>query len=101
MSANDTPAQLKALADFGHQVRLAFQIIDDILDVTQASEQPGKTTGKDTEEQKTNYPATVGLEKPKKIAERLKNKAFAVFKPFNGKAEALEALAEYLWKRDR
>ena len=48
MSANCTPAQLKALTDFGYHVGLAFQVIDDILDVTQTSEQLGKTAGKDT-----------------------------------------------------
>jgi geranylgeranyl pyrophosphate synthase len=78
VSANGTPAQLKVLTDFGYHVRLAFQVIDDILYVTHTSEQPGKAAGKDTEEQKTSYPAIVGLEKPKKIAERLTNKAFAV-----------------------
>ncbi len=47
MSANCSPAQLKALTDFGYHVGLAFQVIDDILDVTQTSEQLGKTAGKD------------------------------------------------------
>ena len=52
MSANCTPAQLKALTDFGYHVGLAFQVIDDILDVTQTSEKLGKTAGKDTKAQK-------------------------------------------------
>ena len=66
MSANCTPAQLKALTDFGYHVGLAFQVIDDILDVTQTSEQLGKTAGKDTTSQKATYPAIVGLEKSRK-----------------------------------
>ncbi len=57
MSANCTPAQLAALTDFGRHVGLAFQGIDDILDVTQTSEKLGKTAGKDTRAQKATYPA--------------------------------------------
>ena len=101
MSANCTSAQLKALTDFGYHVGLAFQVIDDILDVTQTTEQLGKTAGKDTQAQKATYPAIVGLEKSRKIAEQLTNKAFAALKIFKGKAVALEALAEFLLKRDR
>jgi geranylgeranyl diphosphate synthase type II len=101
MSANCTTAQLKALTDFGYHVGLAFQVIDDILDVTQTTEQLGKTAGKDTQAQKATYPAIVGLEKSRKIAEQLTAKAFAALKTFNGKAVALEALAEFLLKRDR
>jgi geranylgeranyl diphosphate synthase type II len=101
MSANCPPAQLRALTDFGHHVGLAFQVIDDILDVTQTSEQLGKTAGKDLAVQKATYPAIVGLEKSRKIAENLTNKAFAALKIFKGRAVALEALAEFLLKRDK
>lgn len=101
MSANCTPAQLKALTDFGYHVGLAFQVIDDILDVTQTSEKLGKTAGKDTKAQKATYPSIVGLEKSRRIAEQLTTKAFNSLKVFRGKAEALEALAEFLLKRDR
>jgi geranylgeranyl diphosphate synthase type II len=101
MSANCTSAQLKALTDFGYHVGLAFQVIDDILDVTQTSEQLGKTAGKDTAARKATYPAIVGLAKSRKIAEQLTAKAFATLKSFKGRAVALEALAEFLLKRDR
>jgi len=101
MSANCTPAQLKALTDFGYHVGLAFQVIDDILDVTQTSEQLGKTAGKDVVVQKATYPAIVGLEKSRKIAAQLTARAFAALKLFKGKAVALEALAEFLLKRDK
>jgi geranylgeranyl diphosphate synthase type II len=101
MSANCTPAQLQALTDFGYNVGLAFQVIDDILDVTQTSEQLGKTAGKDVAVQKATYPAIVGLEKSRKIATQLTDKAFAALKIFKGRAVALEALAEYLLKRDK
>jgi geranylgeranyl diphosphate synthase type II len=101
MSANCTPAQLQALTDFGYHVGLAFQVIDDILDVTQTSEQLGKTAGKDTKAQKATYPSIVGLQRSRKIAQELTDQAFAALKPFRGKAAALHALAQYLLKRDR
>ena len=101
MSANCGAAQLKALTDFGYHVGLAFQVIDDILDVTQTSEKLGKTAGKDTKAQKATYPSIVGLEKSRKIAAQLTDKAFNALKPFRGQAAALEALAEFLLKRDR
>lgn len=101
MSANCSSAQLTALTDFGYHVGLAFQVIDDILDVTQTSEQLGKTAGKDVAVQKATYPAIVGLEKSRVIAKQLTAKAFAALKVFKGKAVALEALAEFLLKRDK
>ena len=101
MSANCRAAQLKALTDFGYHVGLAFQVIDDILDVTQTSEKLGKTAGKDIAAQKATYPSIVGLEKSRKIAEQLTHRAFAALKAFRGKAVALEALAQYLLRRDR
>ncbi|MDB6032928.1 MAG: Farnesyl-diphosphate synthase [Verrucomicrobiales bacterium] len=101
MSSNCTSAQLQALTDFGYNVGLAFQIIDDILDVTQTSEKLGKTAGKDTAAKKATYPSIVGLDKSRKIAQQLTEKAFDALKIFRGKAQALEALAEFLLKRDR
>ena len=100
MSANATPPQLHALTDFGYHVGLAFQVIDDILDVTQSSEQLGKTAGKDEAVLKATYPSVVGLAKSQKIAAGLTAKAYAALKPFKGQAVALEALADYLLKRD-
>ena len=101
MSANCTAAQLKALTDFGYNVGLAFQIIDDILDVTQTTEQLGKTAGKDTAAQKATYPSIVGLEKSRQLAQKLTSEAFQSLKTFRGKAKALEALAMFLLQRDR
>jgi geranylgeranyl diphosphate synthase type II len=101
MSANCSPAQLRALTDFGYHVGLAFQVIDDILDVTQTSEKLGKTAGKDTQAQKATYPAIVGLQRSRRIAAQLTDRAFAALRPFRGRAGALQALAEYLLQRDR
>jgi geranylgeranyl diphosphate synthase, type II len=101
MSANCSPGQLKALTDFGYHVGLAFQVIDDILDVTQTSETLGKTAGKDTRAQKATYPSIVGLDRSRQIASDLTAKAFKALRPFRGHARALEAIAEFLLKRDR
>jgi geranylgeranyl diphosphate synthase type II len=101
MSANCTPAQLKALTAFGYNVGLAFQVIDDILDITQTSEKLGKTAGKDTQAQKATYPSIVGLEESREIAAQLTQRAFNSLKAFRGKAVALEALAGFLLRRDR
>jgi geranylgeranyl diphosphate synthase type II len=101
MSANATPRQLQALTDFGYNVGLAFQVIDDILDVTQTTEQLGKTAGKDVAAGKATYPAIVGLKRSQKIAGQLTGKAFAALKPFRGKAVALEGLADYLLERTK
>ena len=101
MSANCSASQLKALTDFGYNVGLAFQIIDDILDVTQSSEKLGKTAGKDTKAQKATYPSIIGMEKSRKLAEQLTGRAFSALAMFRGKAAALEALADFLLRRDR
>jgi len=101
MSANCAPARLKALTGFGYNVGLAFQVIDDILDVTQTSEKLGKTAGKDTKAQKATYPSILGLDESRKIAVQLTQRAFDSLKMFKGKAVALEALAEFLLRRDR
>ena len=94
-------AQLKALTAFGYNVGLAFQIIDDILDITQTSEQLGKTAGKDLTAQKATYPAIVGLEKSRTLAKELTRRAFDALKIFKGRAVVLESLAHFLLVRDK
>ena len=100
MSANCTANQLRALTAFGNYVGLAFQVIDDILDVTRTTKQLGKTAGKDLRASKATYPALAGLVKSRQIANRLTDKSFAALKPFMDKAKALEAIAQYLLKRE-
>jgi geranylgeranyl diphosphate synthase type II len=101
MSANCTGTQLKALTRFGHRVGLAFQVIDDILDVTKTSAQLGKTAGKDAAAGKATYPALVGLERSRAIAAALTRQAFAALKPLGARAVALEALAKHLLEREK
>jgi geranylgeranyl diphosphate synthase, type II len=99
MSSNATPAQLKAITTFGEALGLAFQVVDDILDVTQTTEQLGKSAGKDLEAQKATYPALLGLAKAQKEADRLTTLARSALKPFGKKAVPLLAIAEMMLHR--
>ena len=100
MSANATKKQLDCLTTFGRSLGLAFQVIDDILDVTQTSEKLGKSAGKDVAAQKATYPAIFGLEKSRREAGRLTNAALTALKPFGEKAATLRGIADYLLQRD-
>ena len=94
--AEETIARLRT---FGEKAGLAFQIVDDILDVTQTSEELGKTAGKDTASVKATWPAVFGLEQSQRDAEALIADAFAALEPFGAAGEPLKALAEYLTTR--
>jgi geranylgeranyl diphosphate synthase type II len=91
--------QIARLRTFGEKAGLAFQIIDDILDVTQSSEQLGKTAGKDTAAVKATWPAVFGLEQSKHDAAELIADAFAALAPFGEAATPLKSLAQYLVER--
>ncbi len=99
MIANATPSQLKALTDFGRSLGLAFQILDDILDVTATSEQLGKSAGKDLKAAKATYPAVLGLEAARKEAEKTTRAALRALQPLGARGERLREIAEYLLKR--
>jgi geranylgeranyl diphosphate synthase type II len=100
MTANATPAKLDALTSFGYNLGLAFQVIDDILDVTQSTEVLGKTAGKDQAVEKATYPSIIGLEASRKEAAKLTKAAMDSLKPFGKKAERLEEIAACLLKRE-
>ncbi len=100
MTVNATPAKLEALTTFGQSLGLAFQIIDDILDVTQSTEVLGKTAGKDVNVAKATYPAIVGLEKSRKEAAALTKKAMHSIAVFGKKGEHLHQLADFLLGRE-
>jgi geranylgeranyl diphosphate synthase type II len=99
--AGGTADETERLRSFGQQIGLAFQIVDDVLDVTQTSEQLGKTAGKDTAAEKTTYPALFGVEESLKKADALVANAFAELSPFGDRAETLKALARYLVERKK
>ncbi|MFL6530327.1 MAG: polyprenyl synthetase family protein [Chthoniobacterales bacterium] len=100
MTANATDKQLAAITDFGHSLGLAFQVIDDILDVTQTSEKLGKSAGKDVAAQKATYPAVIGLDASRREAKRLTEKADAALKSFGARANMLRQIASYLLARE-
>jgi geranylgeranyl diphosphate synthase type II len=100
MSANATPAQLRALTAFGRSLGLAFQVIDDILDVTQTSEKLGKSAGKDAAAEKATYPAAIGLAASRREARRLTKAAMRALDPFGEKAARLREIADYLLARE-
>jgi len=97
--AGGTDEQIQHLRGFGQQVGLAFQIIDDVLDVTQTSEQLGKTAGKDTAAQKATYPSLFGIDESLRKADTLVESAFAELATFGVRGETLKDLARYLVER--
>ncbi|MEM9236358.1 MAG: polyprenyl synthetase family protein [Verrucomicrobiota bacterium] len=100
MTANATEAKLEALTTFGRSLGLAFQVIDDILDVTQSTTKLGKTAGKDEAVEKATYPSVLGLDKARREAARLTKRAMDALQPFGRRALRLRQIAEYLLERD-
>jgi geranylgeranyl diphosphate synthase type II len=101
MSANADARKLSAITRFGQRLGLAFQIIDDILDVTQTSEVLGKSAGKDLAAKKATYPAVIGLEESRAEARRLTRQAHNALSMFSSSdAEPLHVLANYLLERE-
>jgi geranylgeranyl diphosphate synthase type II len=93
--------EIKCLRSFGQHIGLAFQIVDDVLDVTQTSEQLGKTAGKDTAAEKTTYPALFGIDESLKKADTLVANAFTQLDPFGERAATLKEIARYLVERKK
>ena len=89
------------LRAFGLAIGLAFQIVDDVLDVTQTSEQLGKTAGKDTASEKVTYPSLFGVDASIRKADALVNDAFAELESFGERAETLKELARFLVERQK
>jgi geranylgeranyl diphosphate synthase type II len=89
------------LQKFGEAIGLAFQIVDDVLDVTQTSEQLGKTAGKDTASEKATYPALFGIDESLKRADVLVESAFASLASFGERGDTLKALARFLVERKK
>ena len=95
--AND--AQLAALSCFGENIGLAFQIVDDVLDVEQSSEALGKTAGKDAQQKKITFPAVYGLERSRAMAEQERLAAHAALRGFGNRAGRLLELADLIVQR--
>src|SRR5690348_12182494 len=91
--AGATEEQYDALSRFGEHVGLAFQIVDDLLDIEESSEQLGKTAGKDAEQGKITFPAVYGIEKSRSMAHAELAAAHDALQPFGARARWLHELA--------
>ncbi|HEY5055958.1 MAG TPA: farnesyl diphosphate synthase [Acidobacteriaceae bacterium] len=91
--------QLVRIREFGEKAGLAFQIVDDVLDMTQSSRELGKTAGKDAASVKATWPAVYGIEQSRHDAAELIADAFAALEPFGAAAAPLKSLAQYLVDR--
>ena len=90
---------IERLRIYGQSIGLAFQIVDDVLDVTQTSEQLGKTAGKDTAAEKATYPALFGIEESLRRADALVARACAQLDAFGERSSTLKELAHFLVER--
>ena len=101
ISAGATEEQLVAACQYASDIGLAFQIIDDMLDITSTTEELGKPIGSDTENEKSTYAALLGLEKCRRISEELTENAISALDIFGDKAGKLKDFAIYLLKREK
>ena len=99
MAAGASVAQYEALSRYGEHVGLAFQIVDDILDVEESSEALGKTAGKDAAQHKITFPAVYGLPASRRMAQEECEHAHALLEPFGGRALRLHELADLIVHR--
>lgn len=93
------PQQLDALSQYGEHAGLAFQIVDDILDIEESSEALGKTAGKDLHQQKITFPAVYGLAESKRMAEEERQRAHAALACFGTRAARLTEIADFIVDR--
>ena len=101
MYAGATVEQVARLRGYGQSIGLAFQIVDDVLDLTQTSEQLGKTAGKDAAAEKTTYPALFGIDESLRKADALVDQACAELNEFKTAASTLKDLAHFLVERKK
>jgi geranylgeranyl diphosphate synthase type II len=94
-----SPEDVHRLTEFGRKAGLAFQIVDDVLDMTEDSAHLGKTAGKDVASDKATWPAVFGIDRSIADAHRLIAEAFTYLEPYGDRANALKAVATYLVDR--
>ncbi len=99
LAAGADAGQSRALTEFGRNIGLAFQVIDDILDVTSSSAELGKTPGKDQKVKKATYPALYGIEASRTKARQLIASAVDEIGCLGDRAEALRELAQFVFSR--
>jgi geranylgeranyl diphosphate synthase type II len=98
--AGASPEDVQRLSRYAQNIGLAFQIIDDILDITATQEELGKTAGKDQKAQKVTYPSLWGLEESRSKAQELVKAACAELEPFGERAKPLQAIAHFIISRN-
>ena len=98
--ADATETQIAALHQFSRNIGLAFQVMDDVLDVTASSETLGKTAGKDIAAEKSTYVACMGVDDARAYANQLLDDALALLTPFGEAADSLSALSRLLVHRN-
>jgi geranylgeranyl diphosphate synthase type II len=99
IGAGATTEQYQALSAYGRHVGLAFQIVDDILDVEESSAALGKTAGKDAQQHKITFPAVYGVEESRRMAEAECGEAHDSLSPFGARAHRLHELADLIVHR--
>lgn len=97
--AGASPEDVANCEVYAEKIGLAFQIADDILDVTATSEELGKTAGKDEDVNKTTYVKLLGLEQSKREAERIVGEAKAALAKYGDRAAPLLGIADYIVQR--
>ena len=97
--AGASEVQIEALSCYGEHIGLAFQIVDDILDVEESSEALGKTAGKDATQGKITFPAVYGLERSREMAKMECERAHQILEPFGARAERLREIASLIVQR--
>ena len=99
IAANATPECRSALARYGRGIGIAFQIVDDLLDVESTREKTGKATGKDAARGKLTFPGVYGISQSREMAGRWVAGSLAALEPFNHQAEGLRQIAKYILER--
>ncbi len=99
MAANATARQLQSLSVYGRNLGLAFQVIDDILDVTSTKQVMGKSVGADAKNKKSTFPSVLGLDKSRSYAAKLIADAHRQLKGFGSNADPLRAIADFFLAR--
>lgn len=97
--AGASEANVQRLSSYAQDIGLAFQIVDDVLDITATQEELGKSVGKDLQAQKVTYPSIWGIEESKRQAEQRVAHAKAQLEPFGESAQPLMAIADYITAR--
>lgn len=92
--------EMSALSEYGQHIGLAFQIVDDVLDVEQPSEKLGKTAGKDAAQRKVTFPSVYGLHVSREMAEQERLQAHLALRQFDDRADRLRELADLIVRRN-